>query len=121
MESNVTPSITRSSDTFSTVNPIVNGGDWECIVHNLETIIVLVLLAFKFHSKRSHHSLIRIRDSATVTLKPGNDTTAIKVKSSVSPISLFYRMVKSPEVKRRNNNGRKKLPRGTPDMLTGLL
>ena len=46
MESNVTHNITRSSDSFSTVPPIVNGGDWECIVRDLETIIVLVLLAF---------------------------------------------------------------------------
>ena len=28
-ESNVTPKITRSSDSFCTVPPIVNGGDWE--------------------------------------------------------------------------------------------
>ena len=48
LESNVTPTITRSSDSFSTVPPIVSGvGRW-CIVHNLETIIILVLLAFNF-------------------------------------------------------------------------
>ena len=46
MESNVTHNITRSSDSFSTVPPIVNRGDWGCIVRDLETIIVLVLLAF---------------------------------------------------------------------------
>ena len=38
--------IIRSSDSFSTVPPIVNGGDWGCIVLDLETIIILVLLAF---------------------------------------------------------------------------
>ena len=49
--------ITRSSDSFRTVPPIINGGDWECIVRDLETIIVLVLLAFNFIPQRSHHSL----------------------------------------------------------------
>ena len=46
LESNVTHNITRSSDSFSAVPPIVNRGDWGCIVRDLETIIVLVLLAF---------------------------------------------------------------------------
>ena len=72
-ESNVTPNITSSSDSFSTVPPIIDGGDWGTIVDwaNLETIIVLVLLAFKFITQMSHHSLtlirLWIRDSATVT------------------------------------------------------
>ena len=38
-------------DSFSTVPPMVNGGDWGCIVHELETIIVLVLLAFNIIPK----------------------------------------------------------------------
>ena len=46
LESNVTHNITKSSDSFSTVPSIVNRGDWICIVRDLETIIVLVLLAF---------------------------------------------------------------------------
>ena len=46
LETNVTHNITRSSDSFSTVPTIVNRGDWGCIVRDLETIIVLVLLAF---------------------------------------------------------------------------
>ena len=86
MESNVTPNITRSSDSFSTVPPIVNGGYWGSIVSDLETTIVLVLLAFNFIPQRSHHSLTlprsRIRDSATVTQTPGDGTIAIKVESS---------------------------------------
>ena len=49
--------------------------DWGCIVQDLETIIVLVLLAFNFIPQRSHYSLTlprsRIRDSATATLTPG--------------------------------------------------
>ena len=57
------------SDSFSTLPPIVNGGD-------LETIIVLVLLAFNFILQRSHHSIILPRslfgDSATVTLTTGD-------------------------------------------------
>ena len=56
LESNVTSNITRSSDSFSTVPPIVNGGDWGCIVRDLETIIEVVLLAFNFIPVRSHHS-----------------------------------------------------------------
>ena len=83
MESNVTPNIARSSDSFSAVPPIVNGGDWGCIVSDLETIIVFVLLALNFIPQRSHHSLTlprsRIIDPATVTLMLGNSTTAIKV------------------------------------------
>ena len=76
LESNVTPKITRSADSFSTVPTIVNGGDWGCIVRDLETIIVLVLLAFNFIPQRLHHSLTqarsRIRDCATATLTPGH-------------------------------------------------
>ena len=56
LESNVTPNITRSS-AFSTVPPIVSASDWGCIVRDLETIIILVLLAFNFIPQRSHHSL----------------------------------------------------------------
>ena len=86
MKSNVTPDISMSSDSFSKVPPIVIGGEWECIVHALETIIVLVLLAFNFIPQMSHHSLTlprsRFRDSATVTLMPGDDTSAVKVESS---------------------------------------
>ena len=52
----VTPNITRSSDSLCTVTSIVNGGDWRCIVRDLQTIIVLVLLAFSFVPQRSHHS-----------------------------------------------------------------
>ena len=47
--------LTRSTDSFSTVPPIVNAGDWGCIVHDLETIIVLH--ALNFIPQRSHHSL----------------------------------------------------------------
>ena len=46
LESNVTPNISKSSDSFSTVPPIVYGGDWGCTVSDLETIIALVLFAF---------------------------------------------------------------------------
>ena len=50
LESNDTHNITRSSDSFSAVPPIVNKGDWGCIVRDLETIIVLVLLSFNSNS-----------------------------------------------------------------------
>ena len=56
LESNVTPNIPRSSDSFSTVQPIVHGGDSGCIVRDLETIIGLVLLALNLISQRSHYS-----------------------------------------------------------------
>ena len=106
LESNVTPNITRSSDSFSRDPPLVNGGDWACIVRDLETIIVSVLLAFNFIPQRSHHPLTlprsRIRDSVTATLKPGDGTTAVKVESSAEPISLFPKRKKVP--KWRNNN-----------------
>ena len=45
-------------------------------MRGLETITVLVLLAFNFIPQRSHHSLTlprsQFRDSATVTLTPGD-------------------------------------------------
>ena len=67
LKSNVTPNITRSSDSISTVLPIVNGGNWGCILNDLETIIVLVI----FIPRRSHHSLTLprslIEDYATET------------------------------------------------------
>ena len=40
LESNVTPNISRSSDSYCTVPPIVNGGDWGCTVRHLETIMI---------------------------------------------------------------------------------
>ena len=67
LESNVTPNISRSTDCFSTVPSMVNGGGWGCILRNLETIIFLVLLAFNFIPQRSHHAFTltrsRFRDS----------------------------------------------------------
>ena len=72
----ISPHKTISSDSFSTVPPIVHGSNWGCIERDLETIIVLVLLAFNFVPKRSQDSLTlprsRIRNSATVTLTPGD-------------------------------------------------
>ena len=96
LELNVTPNISRSSDFFSTVPPIINGGNWWCIGHHLDSIIVVILLAFSFISQRSLNSLTLLRswfkDSATVTLAPGDGTTAIKVelyphnRSAYSPV-----------------------------------
>ena len=86
LESNVARNISRSLDSFSTVPPIVNAGDWGCIVRDLETIIILVLLAFNFSPQRSNYSLTltrsRLSDSATLTLTPEDCTTAIKVESA---------------------------------------
>ena len=47
LESNVTPNITRSSASFSTVPPIVNAGEWGCVVRDLGTIIVLHYKSFE--------------------------------------------------------------------------
>ena len=86
---------------------------------DMESIIVLVLPAFNFIYQRSHHSLTltrsRHRDYATVTLTPGDGSTAIKVESSVLPISLFSRLAKSSDLYSRNNNGPKTLSCRTPD------
>ena len=66
--------------------PIVNGGDWGCIVRDLETIIVLVLIVFNFIRYRAQHLLtlpwLWLRYSANVTLRPWNGATAIKVEST---------------------------------------
>ena len=35
LESKVSPSIRRESDFFSTVPPILHGGDWECVLRDL--------------------------------------------------------------------------------------
>ena len=78
---------------------------------DLETIIVLVILAFNFIPQRdeSHKSLTlpmsRFRYSATAPLAPGDGTTGNKAESSVLPISLLSRMEKGSEVYWRNNNG----------------
>ena len=67
---------------LSTVHPKVNAGDRGCIVCDLQTIMVIVSLTFNFICERLHHSLIlpwsRFRDSATVTLTPGNSNQPTK-------------------------------------------
>ena len=64
----------------------VNAGDLGCTAHDLETVIILVLHSFNFIPPRSHHSRnltrSRRRYSTTVTLSPGEGTTASKVESS---------------------------------------
>ena len=51
-------------------------------MHDLETILVLVLLSFNFIPEMSHHPLTLtsswLKDSSTVTLTPGDGTTVIK-------------------------------------------
>ena len=100
--------ITRSFDSFSTVQPIVNGGDWGCSAPDIETIVVLVLLAFNFIPQRSHHSLTlprsRIRDSATVTLTPRNGTTAIKVSFQHNRSAYYPERKKAPNGKTIHHN-----------------
>ena len=76
----------------------------------LETIIVLVLLAFNFIPQRSHHSLTlprsRIRDSATVTLTPGDDATAIKIIRVIRITDQLIFHNGKTKVYRRNNDNR---------------
>ena len=94
-------------------------GFWGCIVRDLETIIGLVLLAFNFIPQWSYYSLTMprswFRDSATVTLMPGDGTTAIKVELFPKLISLFSSIEKKTliEVYRRDNSGPKTLLCGT--------
>ena len=86
LESDDTHDISRSSDSFSTVPPIVSVGDWGCIVRDLETMIISVLLALNFIPKRSRHSLTcRGHGSGTlttVTLTTEDGTADNKVESS---------------------------------------
>ena len=102
--------ITRSSDSFSTVLPKVNEVDWGCIVRDLETIIVLVLLAFNFTPQGLHHALAltrsRLRDSATVTLTY-RDGKQLSKWGHRQKRSAYLQNVKMFEVYRRNNNGPK--------------
>ena len=49
---NVTPEITRSSESFSTVPPIVNGGDWGCIVAGPRDYHCLGLTRIQFHTPK---------------------------------------------------------------------
>ena len=86
LESNVTLNITRSSNSLSTVPPIVNGGDWRCIVRDLKTIIVTDLLAFNFIPQRSHHSIT-------------NRGKYIKVRTKFSEMTLFAIIVTSVKFK----------------------
>ena len=58
LASSVTPNMRRSADSFSTVPSRVNGINWGWTVRALETIIVLVFLAFSFISHRSHHTTL---------------------------------------------------------------
>ena len=86
MESNVTPHITRSGDSFSTVPKIVNGGDWGCIVRDLDNYHSLGLTSIEFHPPKviplTNPAKVTDQDSANATLTPGDGTTAIKVESS---------------------------------------
>ena len=66
------PNMTRSADSFSTVPPRVNGVDWRWTVRDLETIIVLVLLAFSFISSQQRSSS---RTASTNTDLPMTDAT----------------------------------------------
>ena len=94
-------------------------------MHDLETILVLVLLAFNFISKRLHHSLTLprswFRDSAAVTLTPGDGKTT-EWSHRHHPSAYPSKRKKNSEVYRKNNNGPKTLPCATPDAtLTSLL
>ena len=87
LKSKVTPNKTRSSDSFSTVTPIViNGGDWGFIVRDLENIIVLVFLAFNFIPH--HHALSRrsIKYAHHVPLKNIHTVNAFPAFGSISTV-----------------------------------
>ena len=59
----------RSLDSFSTVQPIVNGGDWGFIELYSETIIVIVLLTLNLSPKgHTTHHLCRGHGSGTLLI-----------------------------------------------------
>ena len=111
---NVTPKITRSSDSFNTVPQIVNGRDWVCTVSDLETIIVFCLLAFNLIPQRSHHSLTlprsRIRNSATVILTLGDGQQPSKLGHQHNRSAYFPEWKKVPKCTRRKLMGQKHCP-----------
>ena len=112
LESNATQNISRSSDSFSTVLPIVNGGDWECIVRDL-AFMNCALLPFNFISQRSHHSLTlprsRFRDRAIYLYNArGRHNRWSGVNGTTN--RLFSKIEKSSETHRRNNSWPKHYP-----------
>ena len=100
-----TSNITRPLDSFSAVPPTVNVGDWGCIVLDLETIMVLVLLAFYFIPQWSHNSLTftrsRLRVSATVTLMPGDSATVTHNSNESGVIGIIDQVILQTEKKLR--------------------
>ena len=118
LESIVTPNITRSSDSFSTVLPIVNGGDWGCIVRDRGDYHSLSLTHIQFHPQK----VTPLTNSAKVTdqgLCYCNSNTWGRHNSYQSGVigitdQLILQNLKSSEVYRRNNNWPKTLPCGTP-------
>ena len=126
LESNVAPNITRSSDSFSTVQLIVNGGDWGCIVRDLETIIVFLgVTRIQFHSP----NVTPLTNPAEVTdqgLFYCNSNTWGQHNHQSVVISITHQLIlqnsKNSEVYRRNDNRPKIWPCGIPDTtLTSLL
>ena len=106
LESSVTPNTTRSSDLFSTVPTIVNGGNSGCIVRDLESIIVLVLLTFSFIVQRSH---LQDHGSGTLLLqlwRLGMAQHPSKWSHQHYRSAYFPKWKKAPKC-RRNNNGPK--------------
>ena len=112
LESNVTPNITRSSDSFSTVLKIDNGGvrvhcAWLVDFHSLG------LTRIQFHSPLvaplTNHSGVADQRLCYCNLNAWDACT----QPSKWSHQLFFRMEKSFKVYRRNNDGSKTLPCGT--------
>ena len=93
------------------VPPIVNGGDRGCIVRDLETIIVLVLLAFKFHLPKVTPltNPAKVKDQGLCYCNSDAWGWHNSHQSGVISITdqLIFQNGKSSEVYRRNNNGPK--------------
>ena len=104
----------KSSDSFSTVPPIVNGGDWGCIVRDFETIIVLVLVAFNFIPQRSHHSLTLPRSRIrTLLLQPwrlGMAQQPSKWSHQHNPSAYFTKLKTAPKCTGGTITGPKRCP-----------
>ena len=119
--------ISRPPVSFSTVPPIVNGGDWGRIVRDLETIIVWALLVFNFITQRSLHPQTlprsRIRNFGTVTPTPGYGAAAMKRSHRHNQSAYFPEWKKGPRCTGGKIVGKtSNFPCGTPDStLTCLL
>ena len=126
LESYVTPNITRSSDSFTTVLPIVNMGDWGCIVHDLKTYHSLGLTRIQFHSPKVT-PLARTAKVMDLGFCYCNSNTrrwhnSHQIRHQHNWSAYFSKWKKNnSKVYRRSNSRPKTLPCSNPETSTSLL